>query len=911
MTGVIFSEIMSRTPVYSTAVPPEAVEPRRLELVLNPEDGSLQTAPLLSVVMAATDGLYNDIYNMAHGEMEVTSAQPVPGAEDEDEEQQETTQHTSSARRKEKMANLSFAQRRHELAWRLASHSKTLTHVAALTAAAATTNLANATQISTRALQHARTAWVQADECQDAMYFFHAQLFPARAAPHDVYGALDTLLAGAWPDLPQDLHLTVDRYDNSDEKSWSSNEVADRWHMAVRDKLVRGEIGWMKQNDISVPWKISLRGGIVRLTHGHPKTTVLGNAIKTTYPIEAILTVLSTSQPAQWTLLSVEVHAQAKTGQSNHQLDTTNRQRFDLHRLGALAMSKEEQRIKAQTEEQHSQEWDTMADTDDATPVPPLVARPLHSFFQVAHVFGLSWQLEILSAQAQSLRKGMWGTNASSIVVTPVQFFENRSILGIVSISFWSVDDRYGPPLMGDLQLEDECGSDLRSSTNGKGSSGDSVSTVSRSINTPSVTNQLTLSIRAEANVGIRVALSGAETVMEFAGVQPHIRSTIHELLEATSNPFTLSASEALLAATRLCAERKCYAMVNVLPTHLPEWITLSVDKGSIEVAARVQYFQGDESSSTTTATAEATSKRDPVILFRLTCDARTGAFVTTFSRSMELLQYLACNDPQAASDSTALRIAQFVKSRRGRNGSAGAAAALASGRVVRDAFEGLSRSLNVLGQRTGVGGGWKDSDDMSASLRQRAIQLACKDVRVSLISCCGMSAVFGLSALSMSVATGVTPQVDMAGGPISCIDGRIFVPVPPLSILVDQNLVETTSRTTDGETISRAYTEQELFGVCCTADDSALILYGTILFVRLDSPVSIPNRSNVSVTAFAKNPDTNAESSLCGEDPLDLPPSKRAKHEEHRGSGQVPNVQDLMDEVEYFATILSDTLDL
>jgi hypothetical protein len=899
-----------RSPLYSTAAPVEPVEPRRLELVLNPEDGSLQTAPLLNVVMAVTDGLYNDIYSMAHGELEVTSAQPAPGAEDEEEEQQQEA--TSAAGRKEKMANLSFAQRRHELAWRLASHSKTLTHVAALTAAAATTNLANATQVSTRALQHARTAWVQADEAQDALYFFHAQLFPARAAPHDVYGALDTLLAGAWPDLPQDLQLTVDRYDNSDEQAWSSSEVADRWHMAVRDKLLRGEMGWMKQNQVFVPWKISLRGGIVRLTHGSPKTIVSGNTSKTTYPIEAILSIISTSQPAQWTLVSVEVHAQAKTGQSNHQLDTTNRQQFDLHRLCALAMSKEEQRTKLQNEDQQKQGWDTnmTADADDATLVPQIVARPLHSFFQVAHVFALSWQLEILSAQAQSLRKGMWATTSSSIVVTPVQFFENRSILGIVSISFWSVDDRYGPPLMGDLQLEEEGfldGEGLGSPSNGKGCSGDSVSTVSRSINTPSVTNQLTLSVRAEPNVGIRVALSGAESVMEFAnsGGEPHIRSTIQELLEATSNPFTLSASEALLAATRLCAERKCYGMVQVLPKFLPSWISLSVEKGSIAVAARVQYHHGDN--------APATSQRHPVVLFRLTCDARTGTFASTFARSTDLLQCLACNDPEATSDSTALRIAQYAKGRQGggRSGTAGTAAAMASGRTVRDAFDGLSRSMNVLGQRTGVGGAWKDNDDMSASLRQRAIQIACKDVRVSLVSCCGMAAIFGLSALSMGVATGVAPQPDMAGGTVPIVDGRVFLPAPPLSILVDQNLVETTSRTSDGEKIKHAHTEQELFGVCCTTDEAALTLYGTTMFVRLDSPISIPNRTSLTLTSFQKPTGTSGESSWNNNNGNDLPPAKRAKHEEADGTGSTGAVQDLMMEVEHFAAILSETLDL
>jgi hypothetical protein len=124
-----------------------------------------------------------------------------------------------------------------QLAWRLTSHGKTVTHhVAALTAAAASADLAIATRVlSTKALQHARTAWVQADEAQDALYSFHAQLFPIRQPPNDVYGAMDALLLKQWPDLPQDLQLIVDRYDPSQEKACLTKEVADRWQMAVRD----------------------------------------------------------------------------------------------------------------------------------------------------------------------------------------------------------------------------------------------------------------------------------------------------------------------------------------------------------------------------------------------------------------------------------------------------------------------------------------------------------------------------------------------------------------------------------------------------------------------------------------------------------------------------------------------------
>ena len=86
----------------------------------------------------------------------------------------------------------------------------------------------------------------------------------------------------------------------------------------------------------------------------------------------------------------------------------------------------------------------------------------------------------------------------------------------------------------------------------------------------------------------------------------------------------------------------------------------------------------------------------------------------------------------------------------------------MATGRAVRDAFQSLIRSVNVLGQRTGVGGSWKDKDHMSASLRLRAVQTACKDVKVSLQNCCGMASMYGLAALSFGVATGVAAIPDM-----------------------------------------------------------------------------------------------------------------------------------------------------
>lgn len=77
------------------------------------------------------------------------------------------------------------------------------------------------------------------------------------------------------------------------------------------------------------------------------------------------------------------------------------------------------------------------------------------------------------------------------------------------------------------------------------------------------------------------------------------------------------------------------------------------------------------------------------------------------------------------------------------------------------------------------------------------------------------------------------------AGGIIPSLNGVDFVPAPPLSVLGDQNLIETASRTSDGEKMKQAHTEQELFGICCSVGDEGLTLYGLDVTVQLDTPTS------------------------------------------------------------------------
>jgi hypothetical protein len=220
--------------------------------------------------------------------------------------------------------------------------------------------------------------------------------------------------------------------------------------------------------------------------------------------------------------------------------------------------------------------------------------------------------------------------------------------------------------------------------------------------------------------------------------------------------------SDALLAATVLCAQRRCRSVVDALMRQtvknstsilLPSWIQFKVECGAISVAARINYPTKDVQSCSTS--------RPFVILFRLACDSRTGRYIPVFPRSASLLRLLACHDV-SASDTQALRSAAFANTRglAGKNNDGSAREA--TGRIVRDAFDALSRSMDTLGRKCGVGGEWNDVDKQSASLREKSVDQSCRDVMVSLMSCCGMAAVFGVGAIALKIACGVDPAADL-----------------------------------------------------------------------------------------------------------------------------------------------------
>ena len=69
--------------------------------------------------------------------------------------------------------------------------------------------------------------------------------------------------------------------------------------------------------------------------------------------------------------------------------------------------------------------------------------------------------------------------------------------------------------------------------------------------------------------------------------------------------------------------------------------------------------------------------------------------------------------------------------------------------------------------------------------------------------------------------------------------NGIRFLATPPLSILVDQELVERSETNRDGERKKEAHTTQELFAISCSVNNDGLTIYPIDVKVRLDTPSS------------------------------------------------------------------------
>jgi hypothetical protein len=146
---------------------------------------------------------------------------------------------------------------------------------------------------------------------------------------------------------------------------------------------------------------------------------------------------------------------------------------------------------------------------------------------------------------------------------------------------------------------------------------------------------------------------------------------------------------------------------------------------------------------------------------------------------------------------------------------------------------------MNLLGTRTGVGGAWLDKDDKAALLRDRAIHVACKDATNSLVACCGMAVVYGVCALAIGVATGITAQPDLCGGPMEPAGCRKLLSVPPIGFVLEQHIAHQQYTTPDGETKEKVLIERETFALSCSVDDDAILIFAFNISVTVESPSS------------------------------------------------------------------------
>ena len=510
-------------------------------------------------------------------------------------------------------------------------------------------------------------------------------------------------------------------------------------------------------------------------------------------------------------------------------------------------------------------------------PTGTAIARPLSCLYDVAHSFAASLHLQMISAQAQALQKGAW-SGSGALAVTPVHFFEvsatrddndthpaaasaSAAALGCVAIHFWTVDDRNSRPALGDLALASD------PTSHNKPTDVSSVSSKSRSGNEVQqhlfrpdgkAAGRLTLCMRAVAGVGVVASLSAGDDVIDAITADSdtismgdgdaaqskeairhnHLKRIVSRIVTATSSPFDLSASDALLAATTLCAERRCEAAAEALEktdgaaaesARLPSWLKLVVECGTISVGAKISYFEIDSSSSD-----------EYVELFRLECESKTGKFIPTFSRDAILLRMLSCNDSRA-SELQALSSSALAGRRAQMKHASGDDL---TGRTVREAFDALARAMSLLGERVGVGGTWVDTEASATSLRARAVETACRDMRKSLVTCAGIAAIFGLSALALKVSSGVEALVDVAGGPIKTsqehdeeFKADSLLGVPPVGIVLNQQVIQEKEMLVSGEEKTTTLLEKDVLAVTASAGQDALTLYAFNVTVQASRP--------------------------------------------------------------------------
>jgi hypothetical protein len=77
------------------------------------------------------------------------------------------------------------------------------------------------------------------------------------------------------------------------------------------------------------------------------------------------------------------------------------------------------------------------------------------------------------------------------------------------------------------------------------------------------------------------------------------------------------------------------------------------------------------------------------------------------------------------------------------------------------------------------------------------------------------------------------------AGEPLEKVSDISLLNAPPVSVLMDQQLIENETKRADGEKVKTSYIEQQFFAVGCSATTEGLTLYPIDISVHLDTPTA------------------------------------------------------------------------
>jgi len=194
--------------------------------------------------------------------------------------------------------------------------------------------------------------------------------------------------------------------------------------------------------------------------------------------------------------------------------------------------------------------------------------------------------------------------------------------------------------------------------------------------------------------------------------------------------------------------------------------------------------------------------------------------------------------------------------------------------------------------------------------------------------------------AVPYSAGEAIEPKhLSDSGTPLSTTSS--LLPVPPVSVLIDHQLVDTSHTTSDGVTKKISYLDQTLFGAMCSVDKvEGLTLFPLDIRIRLDSPAAFPKRTGCALSTFkkasspplVKTESTSTPTMNGGKHPpgtsdghIDVAENsaKRRKVEDEKSkecnggntatahaTTSAGGVQDIMFEAERFARVLVETMD-